>query len=121
MPAVTVRAARTVREFDRLAVASRFGFTSAKDYYARESASAHLDRLQRPVLFCASTRDPMLPPSALEPALENAPECLQVHWINAGGHVNFPPSVNLGLGAGGTLEDQLLHGLQSTGQGPAQK
>lgn len=116
VPAETVRAVRTVREFDALTIARRFGFDSAEDYYAREGAVGHLDRLQRPVLFAASTRDPILPPAVLRPALNGAPELLRVHWINRGGHVNFPESVDLGIGAEGELEDQLLDSMGAWGE-----
>ncbi|MFT3767381.1 MAG: alpha/beta fold hydrolase [Minicystis sp.] len=109
-----VRRARTAAERDELTVVPRFGFASAADYYARESASAHLHQLDIPALVVASRADPIVPPEALLPALTNASKALTVRWADRGGHVFFPTDVDLGLGAPGRMEEQIVRWLLGT-------
>ena len=126
LSAEEVRRARTVREFDDLAIASRFGYASAEEYYARESAHGHIAGLARPFLYCTSAFDPMVPRQVLEAtALEAVANAAPFRWIEvaAGGHVNFPARVDLARDQGidravGRLEDQLLAALESTADAP---
>lgn len=84
-----VRKVRRFRDFDRLVIAPRFGFTSAEDYYARASVGPRLSELVVPGLYVGSLDDPMVPRSAVEPWLDRLPSAvpLDVHWARRGGHV----------------------------------
>jgi predicted alpha/beta-fold hydrolase len=88
--------ARTIREFDRLVVAPRFGFSSAEDYYARASVAALLPRLATPSLLLWAEGDPMIPPSTVRPSLHLLPPGARPVFVPGGGHVLFPESLDLG-------------------------
>ncbi|MCB1009542.1 MAG: alpha/beta fold hydrolase, partial [Acidobacteria bacterium] len=109
-----VRRARTIREWDGLAVAPRFGFASAEDYYARASVAPRLARLARPALLLWSTGDPMVPYSTVEPFLGNLPGEARVVVTPRGGHVGFPRELDLGLGGERGLQGQVAAWLGAT-------
>ncbi|WP_394823611.1 YheT family hydrolase [Pendulispora albinea] len=98
----------TLREWDRQVVAPRHGFASAEDYYARVSAGPKLGLLQRPTLLVQSEADPMVIPGTVRPALVGSPAQLDVRWIDRGGHVGFPSTLDLGERAPRGLERQVL-------------
>ncbi len=85
---------RTLREWDDRVVAPRYGFADALDYYARASVAPRLGELR--VLPCCSTRrsDPMVPAAAVRAALRPAPR-LETRWLKGGGHVAFPPDLDV--------------------------
>jgi len=85
------------REWDGLVVAPRFGFASAEDYYARASVAPRLGRLDRPALLVWSRADPMVPFATVAPALGRLPATARVVLSSRGGHVGFPPDLDLGL------------------------
>lgn len=97
VPPAEVRLARTFVAFDGLVIAHRFGFRDAWDYYRSVSVGPHLDTLEIPGLLVASTADPMVPASSLRPFLDACPPCLDVRWVENGGHLGFPPGLDLGL------------------------
>lgn len=82
--------ARTIREWDTLAIVPRFGFRDAEDYYARASAAPMLTRLAVPSLLLLSTRDPMISAEDVRRALPDHAPRLEVQWHECGGHVYFP-------------------------------
>jgi hypothetical protein len=107
-----VVAVRSLREWDRLTVVPRFGFTDPDDYYTQMSVSKRLDRLAIPALLVASQGDPMVPPEALLPVLAQGAGRLRVEWVDGGGHVSFPDHVDLGLSGPKGLEGQVVSWLQ---------
>lgn len=113
-PVARVGRARTIRAWDGLVVAPRFGFASAEDYYARASVAPRLGRLDRPALLVWSEEDPMVPPPTVRPALGRLPELAQVVWTPRGGHVGFPADLDLGLGGPPGLAGQLAAWLDRT-------
>lgn len=105
--------ARTIREWDGLAVAPRFDFDSAEDYYVKASVAPRLDRLSRLALLVYSDADPMVPWSTVEPALRRLPPSARVVRTPRGGHVGFPRDLDLGLGATPGLQAQIAAWLDS--------
>ena len=97
IPPSRLRDVRTLREFDRLVIAPRFGFRDAEDYYARASVGPRLALLARPALLVASRHDPMVPAATLVTSLAAAPPQLSVRWADRGGHVGLPPDLDLEL------------------------
>ena len=97
VPLADVRRARSSRERDALAIAPRFGFTSAEDYYWHASVAPLLPRLAVPALCVAALHDPIVPPRAIAPALGAARRAIDVCWA-PGGHLAFPASLDLGFG-----------------------
>jgi predicted alpha/beta-fold hydrolase len=87
-----VRAARSSRERDALAIAPRFGFRSAEDYYTRASVAPRLSTIRVPTLIVAGLDDPVVPPRAIAPAIASAGRAVTVHW-RRGGHIAFPEPV----------------------------
>lgn len=86
----------TVRDWDESLVAPRFGFQSARDYYARMSMAGRFDALTVPSLIVATKNDPMVLSSSLERALPTrTPEHLEVQWLRRAGHVGFPADIDL--------------------------
>jgi predicted alpha/beta-fold hydrolase len=108
------RAIDRLRSWDDRIVARRFGFRSAEHYYADASVAPRLGALARPALLVAATDDPMIPPNAVRPALAGTHERLDVRWID-GGHVGFPPRVDLGLPGETGLEAQVVTWLREAG------
>ncbi|MEL7059925.1 MAG: alpha/beta fold hydrolase [Acidobacteriota bacterium] len=108
-----VVASRTLREWDRLCVVPRFGFSSVGDYYARASVAPRLHRLRVPALLVAARHDPMITERAVRLGLRSAHPELRVVWSDRGGHVGFPPDVDFGLGGPPGRDPQVLHWLLS--------
>jgi predicted alpha/beta-fold hydrolase len=88
---------RRLRDFDEHVVAPRHGFTGAADYYARASVAPLLGALRLPSLLVNAVGDPMVRASAVRPALALPAPRLHVRWVAEGGHVGFPPGVDLAL------------------------
>ena len=97
----------TIEEWDERIIAPRHGFLGAADYWARTSACRVLHEIETPTLFVAAEHDPMVPIDTIRPWLHNA-GTLRPIVTSQGGHVGFPRKVDLGLGHGGTVEDQLI-------------
>ncbi len=109
-PAVVARA-RSCRERDSLTVVERFGFRSAEDYYERESVAPRLHNLRLPSFVVASRNDPLVPADTIIPALAGASRALSVAWVEAGGHVYFPKTLDLGQPGPLGLEQQVIRWL----------
>ena len=99
---------RRIREWDGLVVAPRWGFASAEDYYARASAGPLLGRIRTPTWIVLSERDPMVPPATVRAALAGVSPSTEVTWTPRGGHVGFPPGLDLGRAGARGLDGQLL-------------
>jgi predicted alpha/beta-fold hydrolase len=99
---------RKIRSWDAQVVAPRFGFTSAEDYYARVSAVFALPSIARPTLVVAARADPMVPEQTLRHAVRQCSASVDWRWVDRGGHVGFPPDLDLGLPGGRGLERQIL-------------
>jgi predicted alpha/beta-fold hydrolase len=113
VPLERVLAARTIREWDGLVVAPRFGFASAEDYYARVSVAPRLGALGGVrALLVWSRGDPMVPFATVERALERLPASARVAATPRGGHVGFPPDLDLGLGGEQGLPSQVTAWLE---------
>jgi len=115
---------RRLRDWDDRVVAPRFGFAGADDYYRRASVHTHLPELRVPALLAASERDPMVPAPTIRAALDRperperpAPR-LEVRWLPEGGHVAFPPGIDLGYAEERGLEAQVLGWLRRRGGEP---
>ncbi len=110
-PLADVMSARTMRGFDEAAVAPRHHFAGAKDYYEKASVWPLLGGLRVPSLLVASENDPMVSAEGVRPWLGGASQALEVRWRNRGGHVGFPPGLDLGERAPLGLEPQVLRWL----------
>ena len=97
----------TIEQWDERVIAPRHGFAGAEDYWAQTSACNVLGDINTPTLFVAAERDPMVGIDTLRPWLQNATRLRRI-VTREGGHVGFPQKVDLGLGTGGTVEDQLI-------------
>ncbi len=103
-----VEMARSLREFDGLTVAPRFGFDDAEDYYRRMSVGPRLASLRVPALLVVGVSDPLVPLATLAPYASPPPAALQVACVDPGGHVGFPATAGLGLDAPSGIERQVL-------------
>ena len=87
----TVRAARTLWEFDDRFTAPLHGFRDAADYYARASALQFLGGIRRPTLLLSAVDDPFLPPDVLDQvrAVAARNDAITIEFPERGGHVGF--------------------------------
>jgi predicted alpha/beta-fold hydrolase len=108
-----VERARSCRERDSLTVVPRFSFRSAADYYERESVAPRLHRLRIPSLVVAARHDPIIPSETISSAVAGASPALRVVWTERGGHVGFPPDLELGQSGPLGFESQVLVWLAS--------
>lgn len=107
---------KTIYEWDRLAIAPRYGFASPEAYYEALSLAPHVTRLQIPALLVAAADDPVIPATTIAPFLPPASErSIEVAWVERAGHLGFKRNVDLGFGAGPGLLDQVLHWLETRG------
>lgn len=97
-PLASVLRVQTIRAWDRLAVVPRFGFASVDDYYQRVSVGPRLAGAQVPALVVSARADPMIPAATIAPHVERLGGLVTHRWLERGGHVGFPDSVQLGLG-----------------------
>jgi len=85
----SLRAIRTVREFDEKITAPHFGFRSASDYYYRASAMRVIDRIRMPAIVITAEDDPFVPSQPFrDPAVANNPH-IELHLCEHGGHCGF--------------------------------
>ncbi|TAJ17339.1 MAG: alpha/beta fold hydrolase [Planctomycetota bacterium] len=95
---------RTMYEWDRLAIAPRYGFESPEAYYRAFSIEPYLARLAVRTLLVAAEDDPVIPIETIRPFLPkaNGPKTnggeLEVRFVPRGGH----------LGAGRTFDEHVL-------------
>lgn len=109
-----LRKVRTIRQWDSQTVVPRFGFDDADDYYRKASVSGRLDDLRCPARLLAVENDPMIPPAAIRPALqETSSKLLAARWLPRGGHIGFASNFDLGFEGARGLEPQMLRWLLS--------
>ncbi len=99
-----------IRDWDDRVVARRFGFPDADAYYQAVSSGFCLAQLRVDCLYVGATFDPMVPPTAVAPALPAAK--LSVYWDECAGHLGFGLGFDLGLEAPLGLESQVLAWLE---------
>jgi predicted alpha/beta-fold hydrolase len=109
--AVQAREITSMREWDTRILAPRHGFASAEDYYEKASVGPRLHLLRVPAVLVAAEHDPMVPAWSVRSWLAAAPPMLTVHWVGRGGHVGFPPDLDLGYVAALGLEPQAISWL----------
>ncbi len=83
---------KTIRQWDELVVARRFGFKGANDYYASVTALNVLDDIKARLLIVTSDDDPMMPRAAV--ARERIPASAE-QWRLRGGHIGFAPRAGI--------------------------
>jgi uncharacterized protein len=80
---------RTIYEFDDRFTAQAFGFGSADNYYATQSANQFLERIRVPTLLVHAKDDPLVPFAVYDhPAFATNPH-LQLMAVDHGGHLGF--------------------------------
>lgn len=109
-----VRRIRRIYDWDRQVVVPRFGFASPEDYYQKMSVGTRLQELRIPSLLLAVEEDPIISRETILTA-ERIPEQLEVRWARHGGHVSFPPELDLGTDPPKDAETQLIRWLLQHG------
>ncbi len=113
-----VRRIRTLREWDRQTIVSRFGFDSPEDYYRKAGVAGRLDSLRVPALLVVAEDDPMLPREAVDRGLCGTEEQLSLRWVRRGGHLAFPAGLDLGEDAPTGLAGQVIGWLMRASSRP---
>ncbi len=116
LPLAEANRIRRLYDWDDRVVAPRFGFTGADDYYRRASVHPLLPDLRIPALLAASEQDPMVPAAIIRAGLDRPAPLLEVRWLRQGGHVAFPPGIDLGYSKVRGLEPQVLSWLRMRGR-----
>jgi predicted alpha/beta-fold hydrolase len=110
-PVARVLAVRTIREWDSLTVVPRYDFSSVESYYAQMSVGPKLADLELPALLVSHPHDPMVPPWTYERHLAHKLPSLEHRLLSAGGHVGYPPGIDLGEQGARGVEAQALSWL----------
>lgn len=98
-----------IRAWDERIVAPRFGYASAEAYYAEASVAPHLGSLRVPALLVAAVHDPIVPSETVRAGLARSPGApIDVRWIEGGGHVGFPATLDLGQATERGLGPQVI-------------
>jgi len=80
---------KSVYEFDDKVTARAFGFGTADNYYATQSANQFLDRIRVPALLVQAKDDPLIPFEVYNhPAFARNP-WLRLFAVDHGGHLGF--------------------------------
>ena len=79
---------KSIREFDELYTAPIHGFSSADDYYAKNSAKQFLKDIETPTLIVHAKDDPFMTPEVL-PKKEEISKFITLEVSEKGGHVGF--------------------------------
>jgi predicted alpha/beta-fold hydrolase len=80
---------KSVYEFDDKFTARAFGFGTADNYYATQSANQFLERIRVPALLVQAKDDPMIPVEVYNhPAFANNPY-LRLLLVEHGGHLGY--------------------------------
>lgn len=115
-PLADVLAVRTIREWDRLTVAPRYGYANPEAYYDALSIRPHLASLAIPVLHVHAPHDPVIPPSTILPHLPShlpphlpPHHAIELRTAPKSGHLAFEPALDLGAPAAVGLEHQVAH------------
>lgn len=79
----------SVYEFDDKFTAASFGFGTADNYYATQSANQYLDRIRVPALLVQAKDDPLIPFEVYNhPAISDNP-AIRLLAVDSGGHLGF--------------------------------
>jgi predicted alpha/beta-fold hydrolase len=108
VPTERILVVRSIREWDRLTVVPRYQFESAEAYYAQMSVGPRLAELELPALLVSHPHDPMVPPWTYERHLAKQLPALEQRLLSAGGHVGYPPNIDLGEAGPLGVEAQAL-------------
>lgn len=108
VPVERVLAVKTIREWDGLTVVPRYGFAGAEQYYRDMSVGPVLADLQLPALLISHPHDPMVPPWTYERHLARALPALEQRLLTSGGHVGYPPGLDLGEAGPRGVEAQAI-------------
>lgn len=93
-PLAEVLRCQTFREWDRLAIARRFGYPDPESFYAAFSARRTLPDLRVPARLVLAAADPVAPPRLALPWVDAAPAGMLTVDVRArGGHLYFPDDV----------------------------
>ena len=111
VPLEEARAFTRLRQWDDRVVAPRWGFEDAGDYHRRASVASHLGRVEVPCLLVAAEADPLIPQPAMIPP-ESASRSVELRLLARGGHVGFPPRLDLGCPGPLGLEAQVIAWLR---------
>jgi predicted alpha/beta-fold hydrolase len=80
---------QNIYDFDDRFTAQAFGFGSADNYYATQSANQFLDRIRVPTLVVQAKDDPLIPFAVYDhPAFSRNP-CVRLLVTEHGGHLGF--------------------------------
>ena len=80
---------RTVYQFDDRITAPFFGFGSADNYYATQSAQNFLSRIRVPTLLVTAQDDPMVPFEVYAHPAIGSNEWIELMGVPHGGHLGF--------------------------------
>jgi predicted alpha/beta-fold hydrolase len=80
---------RTIEEFDDAFTAPGFGFGTAANYYATQSASRFLDAIRVPTLVVQAKDDPLVPFDIFDHHAFRSNPALRLLAVEHGGHVGF--------------------------------
>ncbi len=100
-PAADVWRCRTIHDWDRLAIAPRYGCASPEAFYRAHSAALVLPDLAIETVLVTAEHDPLVPPAVVLPwiGLARAGR-LRLCVLPRGGHLHGPRDAALGLGSG---------------------
>ena len=79
---------QTLRDFDEAVTAPMFDFSSADEYYSKESVRQYLCKIQAPLLILHALDDPFVPVESI-PNDSELNENVKLHCTTKGGHVGF--------------------------------
>lgn len=79
----------SVEEIDKNVTLKIFGFTSADEYYEKESCETKLHNIQKPMLFINSRDDPIIPYSSIPLGTIQENPNLILCIVTTGGHLGF--------------------------------
>lgn len=111
VPVAEAQAFTRLRQWDDLVVAPRWGFEDAADYHRRAAVGPHLARVEVPALLIAAAQDPLIPQRAMIPPPTASPR-VELRLLARGGHVGFPPRLDLGVPGPLGLEAQSIAWLR---------
>ncbi len=80
---------KTVYDFDHLFTAKSFGFGTADNYYATQSANQFLERIRVPCLMIHAKDDPLIPAEVYDHAAFSRNSWIKLLTVEHGGHLGF--------------------------------
>jgi uncharacterized protein len=80
---------RSIYDIDDQITAPSFGFGTADNYYATQSAIRFLDRIRIPAMLIQAKDDTFIPFESFSNAAFRTNPCLRLHATEHGGHVGF--------------------------------